>query len=484
MFNTRLGLHLQVASLLGDLPRAVLLCHSSPNRVIFVYICCVVRVNVTVGTPPQKLALQLDTGSSDMWILSNTAQTCQQGLCTNGVFDPTKSSTYQVVATDFNASYYEPGDWDAGDYVTDVVGLGSATIKNMSMGYVTDASVDSTGLLGVSFTAGEFICYLDDECSRAKPTIVDALKLDGYIQREAYSLWLNDADADAGSILFGAVDTTKYHGDLISLPMQPETAGGNVTSLTVTLSSVSIQTESGTQLLSAPDLAVPATLDSGTPSTELPTDIANAILQGMGAVYGEYTNLVPCRYLNANATIIYGFGGPGGPTISVPMSELLIDNGMIFADGSEACALGIDAIEVSNGGIILLGDTFLRSAYVVYDLENLEIAMAQTNFNATSTSNLVMIPSGTGLPGVSNTATLAVPTAAPTAVSTATPTGLQGAVTEFGTIFPTGSPTFNLGAAVSSLGPATRSGAEATIKMPLALAGLLAAAHLVGLLFM
>lgn len=34
----------------------------------------------------------------------------------------------------------------------------------------------------------------------------------------------------------------------------------------------------------------------------------------------------------------------------------------------------------------VLGDTFLRSAYVVYDLGNNEISLAATNFNATSSS--------------------------------------------------------------------------------------------------
>ena len=53
----------------------------------------------------------------------------------------------------------------------------------------------------------------------------------------------------------------------------------------------------------------------------------------------------------------------------------------------------------------MLGDTFLRSAYVVYDLSNNEISLAQTNFNATK-SNVMEIQSGTaGVPdatGVAN----------------------------------------------------------------------------------
>ena len=47
----------------------------------------------------------------------------------------------------------------------------------------------------------------------------------------------------------------------------------------------------------------------------------------------------------------------------------------------------------------VLGDTFLRSAYVVYDLTNNEISIAQTDFNAT-TSNVQEISAGSsGVPG-------------------------------------------------------------------------------------
>jgi Eukaryotic aspartyl protease len=42
---------------------------------------------------------------------------------------------------------------------------------------------------------------------------------------------------------------------------------------------------------------------------------------------------------------------------------------------------------------IVLGDSFLRSAYVVvYDLMNNQIAIAQAALNATSTSAIVEIP--------------------------------------------------------------------------------------------
>lgn len=41
--------------------------------------------NVSVGTPPQQLAIQIDTGSSDVWIASSYASLCRiQRGCDGG----------------------------------------------------------------------------------------------------------------------------------------------------------------------------------------------------------------------------------------------------------------------------------------------------------------------------------------------------------------------------------------------------------------
>jgi hypothetical protein len=93
-------------------------------------------VNITVGTPPQALSVQLDTGSSDLWIPSAAASICavQDGVagCPNGVFNPSQSSTYKLVAQDFNMSYYDPTDNDSGDYISDTLTMGSAKIPHVS----------------------------------------------------------------------------------------------------------------------------------------------------------------------------------------------------------------------------------------------------------------------------------------------------------------------------------------------------------------
>lgn len=69
-----------------------------------------------------------------------------------------------------------------------------------------------------------------------------------------------------------------------------------------------------------------------------------------------------------------------------------------YTDGTPACLLGI---QPAAGRPILLGDTFLRSAYVVYDLVNNRIGIAPTNFNSTKTNIIPFASSGAPIPNAS-----------------------------------------------------------------------------------
>lgn len=75
---------------------------------------------------------------------------------------------------------------------------------------------------------------------------------------------------------------------------------------------------------------------------------------------------------------------------------------MIKFQGTPMCQWGI-----SNSGDApnLFGDTFLRSAYVVYDIQNNNIAIAQTKFNVSSSDSNIQDITNSNLPGVSSTAT-------------------------------------------------------------------------------
>ena len=424
-------------------------------------------VKVTIGTPPQSFSLQLDTGSSDLWVPAVDSSSCQQNNCNDGSFDSSKSSSFQFFASGFNISYGD-GTVDSGEYFTDVVGLGNITIKDMTMGLAnvtangpSDPSLVQ-GLLGVGYALLESeVEFLNETV----PTIYDELLTGGYINRKAFSLYLDDVEANTGSILFGAIDTTKFSGDLVSLPIQP--IEGYYQEYTVTITSISIQDGSGTRPLTGPNFEVLALLDSGTSQQQLPDNVMTELVQGLGALENSGSTLVPCSYANANASLVYQFGGANGPKISVPFSELVQSAGgqFTFSDGTPQCLFAVAGGATLEGTTeqVILGDTFLRSAYVVYDIANNEIAIAQAVWNATSTSNILVIPSGTGLPSVSSTATLMLPTAAASTAAITTNPGGATTVAAASTGNP-GTPTFNLGSVAASNG-ATSSGSASTVRI-------------------
>lgn len=208
----------------------------------------------------------------------------------------------------------------------------------------------------------------------------------------------------------------------------------------------------GDTQFSQSNLALPVILDSGTTASYLPDEFIDPILSGVGAINDPgYGTIVPCRLASSLANFTFGFGGLGGPTITVAFGQYLFpifnQQGVQpeFTDGAgTVCAFNL----LSSGtGPLILGDNFLRSAYVVYDLANNQIALANTNFNST-TSNVVEI-SGSSIPGASFTATA---TAAQT--FSGIPLGTE-AITRTGITQETvahGTPTFELGVAASATG--------------------------------
>jgi hypothetical protein len=119
------------------------------GRIIFtfnqetLYFC-----NVTLGTPGQALRLVLDTGSSDLWCNAANSTLCSASSdsCNiSGSYDPSSSSTYAYVSSDFNISYAD-GTGAVGDYATDILHIGGSTLKNLQfgIGYSSSSSGKST----------------------------------------------------------------------------------------------------------------------------------------------------------------------------------------------------------------------------------------------------------------------------------------------------------------------------------------------------
>ncbi|KAK4192530.1 aspartic peptidase domain-containing protein [Podospora australis] len=386
---------------------------------------------VQVGNPPQNITMLLDTGSSDAWVLSNKADLCtnkvvqeEYGMKCIDTYNPTKSSTHKMLHPNgFKITYLDNGV-ASGDYISDDFSIGGTTIKSLQMALVTKA-VRNTGILGLGFSASE-------KAAQKYPNMVDQLSNQGLISKKAFSLYLNDRRTDAGSILFGGIDTDKFIGSLQTLPML--SANGTYSSFEVDFTGLSITWTNGTTLTtntSILDHPAPAVLDSGTTLSYLPDEMTDIISPALSTAFDPdlRMTLIDCNYLTTERNLRITFRFNSTVTIAVPVYEMVLDvlgNYRIHPSipfSKSACLFGIQSTAifeqtgtVKQSNFTLLGDTFLRSAYVVFDLQHYQIGLAQANLNSSRAAVVELNSAATKLPaatGVTAQQTTYTPTTSP-----------------------------------------------------------------------
>ena len=388
-------------------------------------------VEMEIGTPPQAAYFQLDTGSSDMcaneadssycesfsdesniWTsnyeltatASEISSTATSSKAYNtpcsywGTFSPNVSSTFKYNETIFNISYAD-NMYYAGTYGTDVVSLGNITLSNFTFGVSNDTKM-SYGILGVSLPSVEETDDIEDALSsNTTPFVYEnfpmALKSQGKIEKIAYSLFLNEPNARFGSILFGAVDKSKYSGQLYTLPMLQayNTLDALYSGMFVTAQSAAIiDSKSGNKTVS--EVQFPVLFDSGTSTSVLPTEIADAIGRSFDGKYSSDDEgyIFDCSKVN-NTQLSIDFGGFNiSANISNFVTPLTKDH----------CVLQI----LPSDTVSVLGDAFLVDTYVVYDLESHEVSVAQASFNNEEEDIEIIsdsVPGATPAPGYSST---------------------------------------------------------------------------------
>lgn len=370
-------------------------------------------ITLSIGTPAQSITVLVDTGSSDLWVTGSDNPLCaKNGFdsftetsttidCSEyGTFDVDSSSTYSKNNTNFAISYAD-GSYASGFWGQDVLTLQDLDVSGLSFA-VANYTNSTVGVLGIGL-AGLEVTYSGASLvsSTYKAYQYDnfpmVLKNSGAINANAYSLYLNSSDSETGSVLFGGVDHNKYSGTLYTVPLVNTLKSSGFSSpvqFDITLQGLGVTSGSGKATITT--TKIPVLLDSGTTLTYLPTAMVKLLTAQLDATYsarlGYYT--MNCPSNSDDTTIVFDFGGFH---INADLSSFIIQS------SGSVCVLGI--IPQSDTRAIL-GDSFLHNAYIVYDLDNLEISLGQAKYDTTSEDIEAIsdsVPSAVKAPGYSST---------------------------------------------------------------------------------
>jgi hypothetical protein len=187
----------------------------------------------------------------------------------------------------------------------------------------------------------------------------------------------------------------------VSVPIQKEedSTGSNIyKEFLVEVTSISVNTGSANTTLTTPSYSESYLLDSGTTTTRFSSSIVAAFVSAFGASSSGDSYTVPCSAKGQFNKGYIAFTFAKSVTINVPMDEWIYP----ASGSSSTCQL---AIGVASEAPYILGDTFIRSAYVVYDLTNNEIGLAQTNFESSVQNVVAFSATATGIPSLTGQAT-------------------------------------------------------------------------------
>lgn len=273
----------------------------------------------------------------------------------------------------------------------------AASIQGQQFGIGLGSTDIALGILGLSPPTDGYTEY---------EYVLDSMAAQSVIASRAFSLDLRDVDSPDGALIFGGVDTGKYIGALEKCPILDgsQTKSG-ADRYWITMTTLGMTTpDSGSGLLASGELAV--FLDSGGTLTRLPTNVFESIgnaFASFGAQYDESSAayVIDCSAMEQSGSIDFGFNDK---VISISFKDFIWQS----PDDDGTCLVGVLA---DDGKLLflpqtlkmmcankqidepVLGDSFLRAAYVVYDQDNGNLHLAQA---ANCGTNLVAISSGVG----------------------------------------------------------------------------------------
>jgi len=305
--------------------------------------------DITIGNPPQTFKVVMDTGSSNLWVPSSE---CTSIACyLHKKYDHESSSSYKKNQSTFEIQY---GSGSVSGYIsTDQVGMGDLIIKNQLFAEVTSQS-------GLAFAFGRFdgilgLGYDSISVNHIPPPFYSMID-QGLLDQKVFAFYLGDSETGSEAI-FGGIDQSHYTGEITRLPIRRKAYWE------VSLDAISFGGETA-------EMQMGAILDTGTSLIALPSTLAELLNKEIGAkksFTGQYT--VECEKRDALPDLTFTLNGVDFPI--GPYDYILEAGGSCISS-----FIGMDIPEPA-GPLAILGDSFLRRYYSIYDLETHTVGLAK-----------------------------------------------------------------------------------------------------------
>lgn len=306
--------------------------------------------DITIGNPPQSFKVVLDTGSSNLWVPS---QSCNSIACyLHSTYDSSASSTYKKNGTGFEIHY---GSGSLEGFVSkDDVTIGDLKIKGQDF-------AEATNEPGLAFAFGRFdgifgLGYDTISVNHIVPPFYQMVN-QKLIDEPVFAFYLGSGD-EGSEVVFGGVDEKHYEGKIEYIPLRRKAYWE------VDIDSIAFGDEEAELENTG------AILDTGTSLNVLPSDLAELLNKEIGAKKGfggQYT--VDCEKRSSLPDITFNLAGS---KYSLPATDYILE----VSGSCISTFQGMD-IPAPAGPLIILGDAFLRRYYSVYDLGKNAVGLAK-----------------------------------------------------------------------------------------------------------
>ncbi|KAG8407364.1 hypothetical protein J3458_020844 [Metarhizium acridum] len=314
-------------------------------------------IGLDIGSPGNTVDVQFDTGSSALWVNPVCSKAHVPANCAKfGRLQ--RSFTLKQLGQSHNITYGK--GYAHVEYVCDVVQVGSAKLANQVFGVARDSGFVTTGILGLGPS--------QKGINNKDGFVVNSLHNQGFTKSIAFGVDLQGVDSARGSVVFGGADLKKFRGALHATPVLDAAASPDgAARYWINLDGIS-QTAGG-KSVTLVGRRLPVFLDTGSTLSYLPPSVVQQLLKGFpGAKRDGYANyLVDCSLRRQDASVDFKFGGT---VIRAAYKDF------IYPYDANTCSLGFTEAKDKS---YLLGDSFLRSAYVVFDQTNRQLALAQAD---------------------------------------------------------------------------------------------------------